>query len=812
MKTNFLKFLFVLLVIYPLLNENSISQVNQVYKFNNLKNNKSPKLQGITDPYWITYFGGANSEIFSSITLDNNNDIIAVGSTYSRNLPVSPNAFQKNNNGDNDIYVAKFDFKGNLLWSTYIGGNSWEYAYGIKIDKYNRIWIVGETRSSNFPTKNSNFVYRGGFFDGIIICFDENGNLIYSTQIGGGNYDSFLDLAINDEYIYVVGRTGCYDYPITNDAFQKVIEGGYKGTLVRINLNTFNIFSSFVGTGPRSVFLESIAIDNNNDIILGGFTNDPDFKLINNKLNTSFHGAYDIWLMKLDSYFNIIWTNLYGGQGTDKVTIIKTDALNNIYCLGFTNSRDINLVSPIQNSLGGDFDALIFKLDKTGGMIWSTYLGGNSQESYKSNMQITDRSLGDLFLDEKNQRIAVNFRSASNNMFTTSDAFQSKYQGGSYDSYTCILDYNEQPYYATYFGGGGEEMSHSVYLQDSLLIISGQSSSSNLPVTENAYQKQLNGTADAFIAIFGIPLAPPPADTIPPAITGVVDSCGMWRVITVKDDQFVNSGLKDINIIKADNCNISFLNKTAHSVTINISLIDIDKNGYYTIELIDNAGNKTILQDSIISALAALSFTPQPYYDFGKLKFGEFKCENIKIHNNSPKDVELKDLSMAKNIDFSIPQSQFPILVPANDSVNLEVCFRAKFPLYGIYRDTITYFNNCIYAHIPLVAEIDTANYAAVSRCDIIINIISNYDSLSDPEPVLYPNPNRGIVWLNSNYKKGDISLEIYNILGEQIETMELDASSLPIDIDLSKITDGNYIFIIRQKNIVSINKILLIK
>ena len=160
MKNKFYFLMFFLIVIFCFLPIDILySYDNQIYKFNNLKDNKLPKLQAINEPYWITYFGGTNSEIFSNISLDRNNDIIAVGSTFSYNLPTNPNAFQKNNNGNNDIYVAKFDFKGNLLWSTYIGGNNWEYAYGMKIDKFNRIWIVGETRSSNFPI-NSSFVRK----------------------------------------------------------------------------------------------------------------------------------------------------------------------------------------------------------------------------------------------------------------------------------------------------------------------------------------------------------------------------------------------------------------------------------------------------------------------------------------------------------------------------------------------------------------------------------------------------------------------------------------------------------------------------
>lgn len=813
MKRIFLNILFILFILNykSIFDEPLYCQDDQIYKFNNLKENKSPKLQAINDPYWITYFGGADDDIFSNISLDKNNEIVAVGSTYSSLLKTSPNAFQKNNNGGNDIYVAKFDFKGNLLWSTYIGGNNWEYAYGMKIDKFNRIWIVGETRSSNFPI-NSLFARKGSGYDGIIICFDEDGKLVFSTQIGGNDYDSYLDLDFNDTYIYAVGRTLSYTYPVTSDAFQKNNLGGYKGILVRIDLNTFDILSSFVGTGTSDIFLESIALDQNNDIILGGFTNDSDFPLINNQLSTSFQGSYDIWLQKLNSNFNIIWSNLYGGSGTEKVTRIQVDEFNNIYCLGFTNSTNIKLESPLQQNLGGEYDGLLFKLDEAGRMIWSTYLGGPSNESYKFGMQTTDRFLAGLYIDKKNQRVAANFRSASSNMYTTINAFQPAYNGGQYDSYSIILNFDEEPYYATYFGGSGEEMSQSIFLQDSILIISGQTSSSNLPITSNAFQSKLNGKSDAFIAIFGIPLTAP-RDSIPPTITSSVDSCEIIRTISVADNQLDLSGIKEINIIQSDNCDISITNKTQTTAVIIIHLIDTEQNGYYTIDVIDNAGNKTTLKDSLLaSSHNYLSFTPTPLYDYGKINFGQKVCKNVTIHNKSANEISINEIYVAKNLDFSIPQSQFPLLVPANDSINLEVCFMARFPLYGIYRDTLLYFSECVYARTALAAEIDTSSYYSTSRCDVIIDITSNYDSLSYPEPLIYPNPNRGMVWIDSDYKKGDITLEVYNILGEQVSQIQIKTASLPFQIDLSNLENGNYILLIRQNNTLSIKKITLIK
>jgi len=115
--------------------------------------------------------------------------------------------------------------------------------------------------------------------------------------------------------------------------------------------------------------------------------------------------------------------------------------------------------------------------------------------------------------------------------------------------------------------------------------------------------------------------------------------------------KFLSSGLKDINIIQSDNCDISITNKTQTTATILIRLIDYEKNGYYTIEIIDNAGNKTIIKDTLHSTESNyISFTPRPLYDFGKVKFGQTICRDIMIHNSSAKDAEIKDIMIAKTL------------------------------------------------------------------------------------------------------------------------------------------------------------------
>ena len=42
-----------------------------------------------------------------------------------------------------------------LLYSSYLGGSSTEYGYGIAVDSKSNVYVAGETKSADFPTKNA---------------------------------------------------------------------------------------------------------------------------------------------------------------------------------------------------------------------------------------------------------------------------------------------------------------------------------------------------------------------------------------------------------------------------------------------------------------------------------------------------------------------------------------------------------------------------------------------------------------------------------------------------------------------------------
>jgi len=78
------------------------------------------------------------------------------GYTTSVDFPTQ-SAYQPNKSGDTDAFVAKFNAAGNaLVYSTYLGGSGDGEAkgYGIAVDALESASVVGQTRETDFPTKN----------------------------------------------------------------------------------------------------------------------------------------------------------------------------------------------------------------------------------------------------------------------------------------------------------------------------------------------------------------------------------------------------------------------------------------------------------------------------------------------------------------------------------------------------------------------------------------------------------------------------------------------------------------------------------
>ena len=101
-----------------------------------------------------TYLGGKGWELGSSIAVDSANNSYITGWTASNDFPMK-NAYNKTFGGGSDVFVAKFDSSGNLVFSTFLGGSNNDEGLAIAVDSAGNSYITGYTASGNFPMKNA---------------------------------------------------------------------------------------------------------------------------------------------------------------------------------------------------------------------------------------------------------------------------------------------------------------------------------------------------------------------------------------------------------------------------------------------------------------------------------------------------------------------------------------------------------------------------------------------------------------------------------------------------------------------------------
>lgn len=135
-----------------------------------------------------SYLGGTIDDYGTAITVDSVGNSYITGSTSSTDFPIK-NAIDPNFVGNDFVnsYVTKFNSSGNLIYSTYFGGNGTN-AYDIACDSSGMIYLTGGTISSNFPLKNAydSTFGGGGMFppigDAFFAKFDQVPFIAQTTQ------------------------------------------------------------------------------------------------------------------------------------------------------------------------------------------------------------------------------------------------------------------------------------------------------------------------------------------------------------------------------------------------------------------------------------------------------------------------------------------------------------------------------------------------------------------------------------------------------------------------------------------------------
>ena len=245
---------------------------------------------------YSTFFGGNNLDFLQGLALDSGNNIYVSGSTNSSTFPTK-NPIQstlKAQNGEFNSFVAEINAAGNaLVYSTYLGGSVSDANTGLAVDGSGNAYMVGDTRSPDFPVKNPlQALDPGG--DAYVAKIAAGGaTLDFSTYFGPANpeFDEFfgggiaLDSAVPPN-IYITGATSSQVLP-TRLPLQATSAGFGSAAFITEFKNDGSdyIFSTYLAGSSSPSFQGDrgfgLTLDSNNNIYVVGQTSTLDFPTVN---------------------------------------------------------------------------------------------------------------------------------------------------------------------------------------------------------------------------------------------------------------------------------------------------------------------------------------------------------------------------------------------------------------------------------------------------------------------------------------------------------------------------------------------------
>jgi hypothetical protein len=364
------------------------------------------------DKVWGTYFGGDAYDRGLAIEYRNGNVFLG-GNTLSSNMATA-GAHQENVVDGDEAFLARFDTTGQLIWSTYYGGELHDFIDDISFDSQNNVYITGHTSSTfNIATPGAHIETFTGISAAFLSKFDVSGNLIWGTYYGD-SFDEGTGIGIDgDDKIYITGLTYSTAGIATSGVHQQLNAGAVDAFLAKFDSSGVLEWGTYFG-GAQNDIAHAITVTDSNRIYITGDTKSSSGIHFNQGYQNTPGNSNEGFLAKFSNQGNLIWASYVGGEDDD--FIYGIDHFNNedVLITGVTRSNtDISTADVYQNNFSGFYDALIMRVSADGQRKWGTYYGGTDFEEGK-----------DILIDKNQSTFSLVGNTSSTNAISTVNSHQ----------------------------------------------------------------------------------------------------------------------------------------------------------------------------------------------------------------------------------------------------------------------------------------------------------------------------------------------------------------------------------------------------
>ena len=498
-------------------------------------NGYNPNWKLIIDPVLVFgSYSGSNVDNWGyTATFDSQGYLFAGGNAFGNGYPYTTGAFDTTfSGGVCDVVISKYDTNGTqLIYSTYLGGNSSEVPSSLIVNSNDELFIMGVTGSNDFPVSTSGYdtTFNGGvgyvltyvlsFSSGsdlFITRLNSNGTQILASTYFGGSGNDGLNTAAHLDTNYadelrgeividknnnpiIVSSTVSTNIPSSSLSFQPSNAGGQDGMIAKFDNNLSNLIwtSYYGGSGNDAIY--SVAIDNNQDIYITGGTTSTNLSTSTATLHPNYQGGItDGFIAKANTNGTVLLHSTYfGTPDYDQSFFIDLDKFDNAYIFGQTADTGSTLIYNALWNMPGDGQFITKLNPQLNSIIWSTTWGNG--------ITGVDVSPSAFMVDLCNRIYLSAWGGSTNGSWSTtnglpisSNAFQSTTDGSDY--YVMVMKDDASGLdYGTFYGGtqsaehvdgGTSRFDHKGRIYQA--VCAGCGGHSDFPTTINAHSNTNN--------------------------------------------------------------------------------------------------------------------------------------------------------------------------------------------------------------------------------------------------------------------------------------------------------------------------------
>ena len=366
---------------------------------------------------YSTYLGGSNGwDAALDVAVDSAGNIYVVGGARSSDLPVTMGT--QPFGGAEDAFLVVLDPEGDILFSTYFGGEGDDLAWKVAVVDDGTVWIAGTTDSPDLPLRDALFPEQRRLF---LARFDPStSDLLYATYFGSesGSFAYPSGLAIGPSRDLYLSGSAEYGFPTTPGAFQTEIRGRSDAFVARFAADGSRLVYSTLLGGSSGEFPSTVSVGRDSTVYVVGSTISQDFPTTPDAVQPTDpdpgrpggppdipEKGWDAFLVKLDPDGRAISYGTYLGgtftqdtehNGQDFGVEVSLDEAENVYVGGIVyESEQFPVKKAFQPAPNRQTDGFVAKF-VAGSMRleWCSFLGGDSGDTL-TDLAVTPE--GDVF-------------------------------------------------------------------------------------------------------------------------------------------------------------------------------------------------------------------------------------------------------------------------------------------------------------------------------------------------------------------------------------------------------------------------------